>query len=398
MRLSKRTGEMKASEIRELLKLAQDKDIISFGGGLPSPDSFPVKIVEKLSNKILKKYGTSPLQYGITEGIPELRKTLVGRMKKFGIKCKEDNIIVTNGTQEALDLTTKIFVDPEDKIALEVPTYLGAVCCFRIYQSRFLTVGMDLFGMKTEELEKKLRKMNSSGRKRVKFIYAIPNFHNPAGVTMSLERRKHLVEIAEKYNIPVVEDDPYVELRFSGKHIRSIKSLDKSGLVVYMSTFSKIFAPGMRLGWIVAEKELARKITILKQGTDLCTNIFCQYLANEYIKTGAMDRQIPKTRLLYRKKRDIMTEAIKKYFPEGCKCSKPDGGMFLWVTLPKKIDTKKMFREAVKHKVAYIHGAAFCVDGSGHNAMRLNFSNADTDKIELGIKRLGNLIKNKMKK
>ncbi|UCG95399.1 MAG: PLP-dependent aminotransferase family protein [archaeon] len=398
MRLAERTGGMKASEIRELLKVTEDKEIISFGGGLPSPDSFPIKVIDQLCSRVLKKYGTRPLQYGITEGITDLRETLAGRMGKFGIKCKKDNLIITNGTQEGLDLITKTFVNPKDTIALEVPTYLGAVCCFKIYQSRFLTVGMDSFGMKTGELEKKLKGLNPKKRKKVKFIYAIPNFHNPAGVTMSPERRKHLVEIAGKYDIPIIEDDPYVELRFSGKDVPSIKSLDKNGLVVYMSTFSKIFAPGMRLGWIVAEKELASKITILKQGTDLCTNIFCQYLANEYIKSGAMDRQLPKTRVLYKKKRDIMLEAVHKYFPEGCECTKPDGGMFLWVTLPKKIDTKKLFPEAVKHKVAYIHGAAFCVDDSNHNSLRLTFSNANIAKIEPGIKRLGNLIEKKLKK
>lgn len=397
MRLAERTGGMKASEIRELLKVAKDKDIISFGGGLPSPDSFPVKTINRLCGTVLRKYGTYPLQYGLTEGIEELRDTLARRMKKFSLNCNSENIIVTNGAQEALDLITKVFIDPGDIVAVEVPTYLGAVCSFRIYQSRFLTVSMDSFGMKTQELEAKLKKMGAKKRRRVKMIYAVPNFHNPAGVTMTLERRKHLMEISDRYGIPILEDDPYVELRFSGRDIPSIKSLDRNGLVLYLSTFSKTFAPGFRLGWIVAEEELAKKITIIKQGTDLCTNIFCQYLAHEYIKSGAIDRQIPKIRALYKKKRDIMLEAVHKHFPEGCECSKPDGGMFLWVKVPKKIDTEKLFWEALKHKVAYIHGGAFCVDGSGHDAMRLNFSNADTDKIELGIKRLGNLIKKKLK-
>ena len=227
-------------------------------------------------------------------------------------------------------------------------------------------------------------------------IYTIPNFHNPAGVTLSLEKRKHLIEISQEYDIPILEDDPYVELRYSGEEIPSIKSLDKNGNVIYMSTFSKIFAPGMRLGWIVADEEVAKKITVAKQGTDLCTNVFCQYLANEYITSGAIDRQIPKIRKLYKGKRDKMLEALEKYFPEGCEWNKPDGGMFIWATVPEKIDTEKMFPEAVKENVAYIHGAAFCVDGSGHNAMRLNFSNADEEKIEEGIKRLGNLIKKKL--
>ncbi len=393
MRFAERTNEIKASEIRELLKLANKKDIISFGGGLPSPDSFPVKKIDKLCKKILKKYGTCPLQYGITEGIVELRETLSKRMKKFGIKCNKKNILITNGTQEAIDLVTKTFINPGDFVALEVPTYLGGICSFRIYQSKFLTVGIDSFGMKTEELEKKLKKMKKEERNKVKMIYSIPNFHNPAGVTMTYERRKHLIEISEKYDIPIIEDDPYVELRFSGKQIPSIKSLDKSGLVIYMSTLSKTFAPGFRMGWMIAEEELARKINIIKQGTDLCTNIFSQYLSNEYISSGFMDKQIKKIRKNYKKKRDIMLYSLKKHFPEGCRCEKPDGGMFLWVKIPKKIDTEKLFSEAIKNKVAYIHGAAFCVDGSGHDSMRLNFSNADEDKIEKGIERLGKLIK-----
>ncbi|HDI02800.1 MAG TPA: PLP-dependent aminotransferase family protein, partial [Candidatus Aenigmarchaeota archaeon] len=303
---------------------------------------------------------------------------------------------VTNGAQEALDLVSKIFIDPKDKVAVEVPTYLGAISSFRNYQSDFLTVGLENDGMNIHELEEKLRKMSEEEREKIKMIYTIPNFHNPAGVTLSLEKRKHLIEISQEYDIPILEDDPYVELRYSGEEIPSIKSLDKNGNVIYMSTFSKIFAPGMRLGWIVADEEVAKKITVAKQGTDLCTNVFCQYLANEYITSGAIDRQIPKIRKLYKGKRDKMLEALEKYFPEGCEWNKPDGGMFIWATVPEKIDTEKMFPEAVKENVAYIHGAAFCVDGSGHNAMRLNFSNADEEKIEEGIKRLGNLIKKKL--
>jgi len=396
MRLAERTDEVKASAVRELLKLAKDKKIISFGGGLPSPESFPIKEIERICRRVLKDYGTSPLQYGITEGTEELRTTIAKRMKKFGIKCGKENIIIANGAQEGIDLVTKTFVNPRDVVALEVPSYVGGICCFRVYQSDFLPVKLDSFGMKTDELESKLRKMDRKKRKKVKIIYTIPNFHNPAGVTMTLERRKHLLEIAEKYEIPVLEDDPYVELRFVGEDIPSIKSFDRRDLVLYMSSFSKIFAPGFRLGWIVTNEELADKITIVKQGTDLCTNVFCQYLANEYLKSGAIDRQLPKIRKIYKRKRNVMLEAIYRYFPEGCKCNKPDGGMFLWVKLPKKIDTEKLFAEAVKHKVAYIHGAAFCVDGSGHDSMRLNFSNATEDNIEEGIKRLGKLIKKKL--
>ncbi len=396
MRFAERTDDMRASEIRELLKLGKDPEIISFAGGLPSSKTFPVSRIKKLCSKILKKYSTSPLQYGATEGINEARETLAKRMKKFGVKCRKENVIMTNGAQEALDLVTKIFVNPRDFVALEVPSYLGGICSFRNYQSRFLTVGMDQHGMKTGELEEKLRKMGKK-RERVKLIYAIPNFHNPAGVSMSRKRRKHLAEIAEKYSIPVMEDDPYAELRYSGKALKSIKSLDSQGLVMYISSFSKIFAPGFRLGWIVAEKELARKITIAKQGTDLCTNVFSQYMASEYIESGWMDRQLPKTRKLYRKRRDVMLDALERYLPGGCTWTKPEGGMFLWATVPDKIDTKEMFADAVKkYKICYVHGAAFCVDGSGRNSMRLNFSYENESRIEEGIRRLGKLIRRKL--
>ncbi len=397
MEFARRVNEMRASEIRELLELTTHPDIISFAGGLPSPHSFPVKKIEELSLRVLKREGTTALQYGATEGVREFRRTIAKRMKtKFKMKCNEENILITTGSQQALDLTTKIFINPRDLIVVEIPTYIGALCSFRNYQSKFLTVGIDSEGMKTQELESKLKKLGKEKRKRVKFIYSIPNFHNPKGVTLSLERRKHLIEISEKYKIPILEDDPYIELRYKGKPLPSMKSMDKNGLVIYTSTFSKILSPGFRTGWIVASKELTRKLAIAKQGTDLSTNVFCQYVANEYIKTGSMDKHIPKIIKMYKKREKIMLDSLERYFPRGCSWTKPSGGMFLWVELPKKIDTKKMFKEAVKHKVAYVHGAAFCVDNSGHNEMRLNFSNQDEDRIEEGIKRLANLIKKKI--
>lgn len=396
MRFADRVNEMRASEIRELLKFGKKPEIISFAGGLPSPASFPVKKIEMLCRKVFREHGVDPFQYGPTEGIDEFRETLASRMAKFGISCTAENVITTNGAQEALDLITKIFVNPGDLVAVEVPTYLGGICTFRNYQSRFLTVGMDGMGMKTEELEGKLRNINPEERERVKLIYAIPNFHNPAGVTMSLERRKQLAEIAETYDIPVIEDDPYSELRYTGRELPSIKSFDKGGKVIYVGTLSKTFVPGMRMGWIVAESELARKITIAKQGTDLCTNVMCQYVANDYIKTGLMDKQITKIRKMYKKKRNAMLRSIESHMPEGCNCVKPDGGMFLWMRVPGKIDTKEMFMEGIQNKVCYVHGAAFCVDGSGHDAMRLNFSYETEERIEEGIKRLGKLIASKL--
>jgi len=399
MKFAERVNEMKASEIRELLELAIHPEIISFAGGLPNPHSFPIKEIDKLCTKVLKKEGTLALQYGATEGVRDLRRTIARRMKKrFNMKSDEENILITTGAQQALDLTTKIFINPKDFVVVEIPTYLGALCSFRNYQSRFFTIGMDEEGMKTEELEKKLRKTPNNKRKKIKLIYAIPNFHNPRGVTLSYERRKHLLEISEKYDIPILEDDPYIELRYKGKTLPPLKSMDRNGLVIYTSTFSKILSPGFRIGWMVGSEEIIRKLSIAKQGTDLSTNVFCQYVANEYVKSGLV--HLHPSGKYFSKEFNITSSLFLYIFLIFgiCLSTKPGGGMFLWVTLPKKIDTKKMFKEAIKHKVAYVHGAAFCVDGSGHNEMRLNFSNQDEDRIEEGIKRLATLIKKELKK
>lgn len=389
-----RVKGMKASEIRELLKLTQDPKMISFGGGMPSPHSFPVKGIQKIADKILKKHGAQALQYGPTEGIKQLRESLINRMKKKGIKCNEDEILITSGSQQALDLMPKIFLNPGDFVVVECPSYIGALIAFNAYQPKFISISMDDNGMDTYELEEKIKEHKG---KPIKFIYTVPTFQNPAGVTMSLERRKHLLEIARKYKILIFEDDAYSELRYSGKPIPSIKSLDKDGNVIYTSTFSKILSPGFRLGWVIADKDIIRKMVIAKQGTDLSSNIFVQYIADEYIRSGMIDKQIPKIKKMYKRKRDIMLRVLKKHFPKGCKWTKPAGGLFIWVTLPSHIYTKEMFKEAIKEKVAYVHGEAFCVEGKGHNEMRLNFSNTDNDKIEIGIKRLAKIIKEKMK-
>jgi len=393
MKYAERTKGMKASEIRELLKITQQPDIISFGGGMPSPQSFPIKTVQKICKKVLKESGPRALQYGPTEGITELKKELIKRVRKRGIKCNENEIIITTGSQQILDIMAKIFLNPRDYIVVELPTYLGAISAFNCYQPRYIPIPMDDNGMKTDELEKRLKKSTN----RVKFIYTVPTFQNPAGVTMSLERRKHLLRIAEKYQIPILEDDAYYDLRYSGKPFKPIKSMDKKGTAVYTSTFSKILSPGFRLGYVIGNEEVIRKIAIAKQGVDLCTNIFIQFIAYEYLKSGAIEKQIPKIRRMYKRKRDVMLRALKKYFPKGSKWTKPDGGMFIWATLPKKTDTKKIFPEAIKEKVAYVPGSAFFVNGKGQNTMRLNFSNADDKMIEIGINRLGSLIKKKLR-
>ncbi|NIO45008.1 MAG: aminotransferase class I/II-fold pyridoxal phosphate-dependent enzyme [Candidatus Aenigmarchaeota archaeon] len=394
MEYADRTKKMKASEIRELLKITQNPEIISFAGGLPSPHSFPVKMIEKITDSVLERHGAQALQYGPTEGLKELRELLIKRMKKKGIKCEMDEIIITTGSQQVLDLTAKIFFNVGDYLIVECPTYLGALAAFNAYQPNYIPVSMDDDGMKMDELE---RKLEENKNKPLDIIYTVPTFQNPSGVTMSLERRKRILKIAKKYKLIILEDDPYSELRYSGRSVPPIKSLDKDGIVIYTGTFSKILSPGFRLGWLIANKEIIKKMIIAKQGADLCTNTFVEWIAEEYLRYGLVDKQIPKIRKMYKKKRDIMLKALEKYFPKGTKWTKPDGGMFLWVTLPGHLDTKEMFQEAIKEKVAYVHGAAFCVDGKGHDSMRLNFSNAEDNKIDVGIKRLAKIIKKLMK-
>ncbi len=393
MEYADRTKKMKASEIREILKISQNPEIISFAGGLPSPHSFPVKMIEKITDRVLERHGAQALQYSPTEGLKELRELLIKRMKKKGIKFKMDEIIITTGSQQVLDLVAKIFFNIGDYLVVECPTYLGALAAFNAYQPNYITVSMDDDGMKIEELESKLKENKN---KPFDIIYTVPTFQNPSGVTLSLERRKQILEIAKKYNLIILEDDPYSELRYSGKFIPPIKSLDKHDIVIYTSTFSKILSPGFRLGWVVANEKIIRKMVIAKQGADLCTNTFVQWIAEEYLRSELIDKQIPKIRKMYKRKRDLMFKALEKHFPKGTKWTGPDGGMFLWVTLPGHINTKQMFEEAIKEKVAYVHGAAFCVDGKCHNSMRLNFSNAEDKKIDIGIKRLSKIIKKRL--
>lgn len=393
MKYADRIKGMKASEIRELLKVVQDPTIISFGGGMPSPDSFPVKDIKKITAKVLKEHGKQALQYGTTEGLENLRKSIAKEMKKVGIKCSKDEILITTGSQQALDIIAKVFLNPKDFVAVENPTYLGALTAFNSYQARYVPIQMDKEGMITDELEKKLAECKKQ-KKQVKFIYTVPTFQNPSGLSLSLKRRKHLLEIAAKHKIPIVEDDPYSELRYSGKPLPSLKKLDRKNLVIHFGTFSKNLSPGFRLGWVVADKKTIRKFVIAKQGIDLCSNVVCQYIADEYLRSGLVEKHLKKVRRMYKRKRNIMLKALKKHFPKEARWVKPEGGLFLWVTLSGKIDTEKIFWKAPKQgKVAFVHGAAFCSDEKGHNMLRLNFSNTDDDKIEKGIKRLARILK-----
>jgi len=393
---SKRTRTMRPSEIRELLKLTQQPDIISFAGGLPNPNAFPINELQDVVKKVLDKDGKLALQYGPTEGIRALRNTLANRCAKDGIDATSDNILITTGSQQGLDVLGRIFLDPGDTIIVELPTYLGAINAFRAYEINFEGIPLDKDGMRVDLLEEKIKELQKKGIVP-KFIYVVQTFQNPAGVVMPESRRKKLVDIANDYDLIVIEDDPYGKLIYEGEAVKPIKSFDDEGRVIYLSTFSKILAPGFRLAWIVASQELIRKLSVGKQALDLCTNTFAQFIANEFIESGYLDLHIMRIIEMYRPKRDKMIESIKKYFPPDTICHKPRGGMFAWVTIPGNIDTEEMFLDAIKEKVAYIHGKAFYVDGGGANSMRLNFSYSSEELIEEGIRRLGRVIERKLK-
>jgi 2-aminoadipate transaminase len=395
---SDRAAKMRKSEIRELLKVTQDPEIISFAGGLPNPQSFPIQDLKSITQTVLNNHGKVALQYGATQGINELREILIERSIKEGMKgdVSLENIMITSGSQQALDAVGKIFLNPGDIAIVGLPSYLGGINAFRSYEANLIGVPLDKEGMQTDLLEEKLKELIKQDQP-VKFIYTVPTFQNPAGTVMPESRRKKLVDIAHEYNLVIIEDDPYGKLRYDTSAVKPIKAFDDEGRVIYMSTFSKILAPGFRLAWIVAPEDVMRKMALCKQAQDLCTAGFSQYIAYEFMKSGLLDLHIMRICEMYKPKRDIMMDSMKKYFPEGYLCNKPNGGMFAWVTLPKEVDTEAMFLDAFKEKVAYVHGKAFCVDGGGSSSMRLNFSYSTNEQLETGMRRLGAVIERKMK-
>ena len=395
-RYAQRTQRMGGSIIRELLKLTEQEGIISFAGGLPAPDVFPVEEVARAAERVLSEHGPQALQYGATDGYLPLREMLARHTARYGMHITPDNILITSGSQQALDLLGKVFINRGDRILVEAPTYLGAMQAWNAYGAEYITVRMDEEGMDIDQIEAALR----AGPK---FIYVLPNFQNPTGITLSLERRKRLVTLADYYGVPIVEDDPYGQLRYEGTHLPPVAVLDErswhrgeysySGNVIYLSTFSKTLAPGLRLGWVVAAPEVIRKLVQAKQGADLHTATFTQMVAYEVGKEGFIDRHIETIRKVYSERRDIMIEAMREHFPEGVYWTEPQGGLFLWVTLPEQVNATELLKQALDEGVAFVPGAPFYACGGGHNTCRLNFSNATPDAIREGISRLGGLLR-----
>jgi 2-aminoadipate transaminase len=393
---STRSKNLKSSEIRELLKLTQSPGFISLAGGLPNPDAFPVDIIHECIEKVFQTNIQNALQYGTTEGLPQLRNELALRMReRKGIDCELHDIIITSGAQQALSFVAFNLLDPGDTYITSAPTYLGALQAFQAYQGNCECIPMNDEGIDIESLRRNLKRLHRTGI-TPKFLYAVATFQNPSGESISLEHRKELLEIASEYDFVIVEDDPYGELVFEGNPIPSIKSLDTKGRVIYIGTFSKVLAPGFRLAWIIGSEEIINRFSLTKQSADLCSNMFVQYVAYEYIKGGYLDIQIKHIKQLYKHKRDVMIKALKEYFPKEAKWTVPGGGMFLWVTLPKNVNTRLMFKRAVAKQVAYVVGDAFYPDSSNYNSMRLNFSYSDDDTMREGIKRLAEVIRDEM--
>ncbi|MEJ5311129.1 MAG: PLP-dependent aminotransferase family protein [Anaerolineae bacterium] len=388
--LARRTQHMKGSAIRELLKFTQQPDVISFGGGMPAPELFPVREIEEACNYLLRAVPKQALQYSTTEGYPPLREYLADSMAKYGIRHSPDNILITTGSQQALDLIGKIFIDPGSAVITGRPTYLGAIQAWRAYEAEFVTIPLDDNGMQVELLEDVVKQTP------VRLIYILPNFHNPAGTTLPEDRRHLLVEIARKYDLLIVEDDPYGALRYTGEDLIPIAALAPER-TIYLATFSKTLTPGLRIGWSVAPAEITQRLVQAKQGADLHSSTFDQMIANDVAQRGILKAHVRKLRQVYKERRDVMLDALAEFWPEGSSWTQPQGGLFLWARTPESIDTLKLFPRALENKVAYVPGINFYPhEDGGFNAMRLNFSNAQPDMIVEGIRRLGAALKDEL--
>jgi 2-aminoadipate transaminase len=394
-RYAQRTKGIKSSAIRELLKIAQRPNIISFAGGLPAPDVFPVQRFKEACARVLETNARLALQYGATEGYEPLREMIARHTSRYGIKAEVENVLITSGSQQALDLIGKLLINGGDRVLVEAPTYLGALQAFNVYGAEYVSVPSDEDGMRTSQLETYLRY-------GPKFMYVLPNFQNPGGTTLSEERRLELVRVADKYGIPIVEDDPYGQLRYEGQHLPPLVVLDRANLrrdngysignVLYLSTFSKTLAPGVRLGWIVAPPDVITKLVQLKQGADLHTSTFGQIVAYEVAKDGFLDEHVKLIRKVYTERRDVMLDSLAECFPPDITWTRPKGGLFLWVTLPEGMECQKLFQAALRENVAFVPGDSFYArnghpeEGSRH--LRLNFSYVTPEQIREGIRRL----------
>ena len=382
----------KKSAIRELLKLTKEPGIISFAGGLPAPETFPVEELREVTEEVLKNEAAFALQYGTTEGDDLLREQLVKRYREMGLDITKENLVITTASQQSLDFLGRVFINKGDKVIVEFPSYLGALQAFNAFGANPIGIPSDEHGMDPKLLEAKLAELKANGE-QVKFMYIIPDFQNPSGVTMPEFRRKEIIEIAHKYHVLIVEDSPYRELRFEGEAQPTIYQLDKEGTTITLGTFSKIFVPGFRIGWVIADPKIIDKFVTTKQSVDLCTPPFVQRIAARYMEKGLFSTKLGDIIKLYKHKKDLMMDSFEKYLPEGVKWTNPEGGLFLFVYLPEHMDAEKLFKIAIANKVAFVLGTVFYCDGSGKNTLRINFSYCSDEQIVEGVKRLGQAIR-----
>jgi len=391
--LSERAKNTGRSAIREVLKFTKDSEVVSFAGGLPKPSTFPREgLAESASRQIRDNYQNS-LQYGTTEGVVEFREEMIDWLSGFGMELELENVISTNSSQQAIDLACKAFLDPGDVLYCGLPTYLGAVQSFSTFQSEQVGVPLEEDGMNLEVLEEKIVETEKAG-KTGKFIYVIPDFQNPAGVTMSREKRKRIVEIAEEHDLLIIEDTPYFGVRFSGEFKQPINTYDNSGRVITLASLSKILSSGMRLAVTAGPEELIKELVTMKQATDLCTSTMTQWIAADWLKENDLSEHLEELQGYYRENRNAMLEAMEDYFPESEDLSwtEPNGGLFIWVTLPESIDSQDLFEKALEANVAFVPGHNFYVNGGGRNTMRLSYSLLDPESIKEGIARLGKVL------
>jgi 2-aminoadipate transaminase len=389
-RLSEAAFRMKRSIIREMLKLTKSGNIISFSPGLPDPTLFPTRELSEVVGIVLEHEGQVALQYSPTEGVDKLKDALVDHLAKDGVNVTHEELLIITASQQGLDLVSKILVDPDDLVVCELPTYLGGLSAFYAYGAQVTGVELDEEGMKIDILRQKLDRVATPP----KFIYVIPDFQNPEGVTMSHLRRKQLLELAEERDLMILEDSPYRSLRYEGENIPSLQSMDRSGRVITIYTFSKILSPGMRLGWAVASPEIISRLVTAKQATDACTPAFTQYVVSEFYRRNLLYKYIERLKTAYKEKMKVTLRALDDFMPEGVRWTKPEGGLFLWITLPGEIDTSSMLKDAIREEsVAYTPGKVFFADGGGQNTMRLNFSYPSVSQIREGIERLARIIR-----
>ena len=388
-KMAHRIKNMEASAIREILKVTQRPEIISFAGGLPAPELFPLEDIDKVTHEVIMEEGRKVLQYATTEGNPGLREKIAARLnRKYKSNLKGDDILITTGSQQDLDLAGKIFLDKGDVVLMESPTYLAAINAFKAYEPEFMQMPTDGEGVIPEELDKILAKTAN-----VKLIYVIPDFQNPTGICWTMERRKGFMEVINKYNIPVLEDNPYGELRYEGERLPSLMSMDTKGLVMGMGTFSKTFCPGLRVGWITAPSEVYKEFVKCKQSADLHTSAFDQAIINRYMDEYDLDAHVDEICALYKHRRDLLLSSLEKYITDGTTWTHPMGGLFLWMTFPEGVSARKVFDKCIEKKVAAVLGEFFFPCGGEDRYMRVNYSNMPDYRIIEGVKRMAEALK-----